>query len=79
MKACIIRKVVYRNSADKRPAWGFILAEREGVPPSQDLVARFCLLFSKISVYTYGNISESFCFLSFPACDTLIFGITGGD
>jgi hypothetical protein len=42
-------------------------------------VARFCLPFSKIRVYTYCNIAESFCFLSFPACDTLIFGITGGD
>jgi hypothetical protein len=30
MKACIIRKVVYRAS-DKRPRWGFILSEREGL------------------------------------------------
>jgi len=30
MKACIIRKVVYR-ATDKRPRWGFVLAEREGL------------------------------------------------
>jgi|SRR5512137_668928 hypothetical protein len=30
MKACIIRKVVYRAS-DKRPRWGFVLSEREGL------------------------------------------------
>jgi hypothetical protein len=30
MKACIVRKVVYK-AADKRPRWGFILAEREGL------------------------------------------------
>ena len=31
MKACLIRKIVYRSSADKRPRWGFILVEREGL------------------------------------------------
>jgi hypothetical protein len=30
MKACIIRKVIYK-AAGKRPRWGFILAEREGL------------------------------------------------
>jgi hypothetical protein len=31
VKPCIIRKIVYRSSAEKRPTWGFVLAEREGL------------------------------------------------
>jgi hypothetical protein len=31
MKPCIIRKIVYRSATDKRPSWGFVLAEREGL------------------------------------------------
>lgn len=31
MKPCIIRKIIYRSSAEKRPTWGFVLAEREGL------------------------------------------------
>jgi len=30
MKACVIRKVIYR-AADERPRWAFILVEREGL------------------------------------------------
>ncbi len=31
MKACLIRKIVYRSAAEKRPTWGFVLLEREGL------------------------------------------------
>jgi hypothetical protein len=41
MKACLIRKIAYKSAADKRPRWGFVLAEREGlalllVPSTKD-------------------------------------------
>ena len=71
MKACIIRKVVYRNSAHKRPAWGFILAEREGLAllfvPSPDDKRSHSIVIATENVAD--RVFEDVCLSRFPLED----------